>query len=287
MVCRPQTTCHYHGNPTPWEIDLLRTLYRQRALIRAFAVREIATRYRQSALGWGWSLVQPLANLLVYTAVFTLVFRIVPPPLGSDPDKSSFAAFLFTGMVTFNVFSGLVVGSMAQLRSNGELLRKVHFPAWAPVIGASLVQFIQVILELVVLIALFLVLLNVSWTWILAIPILVAMALFAQGIGLILAILNTRFGDVQYMVTVALGALYFLTPILYPISVIEDSASWLKSIVMANPLSWFVLPMHDVMYSLRAPEWWVIPALLVFGATVFTIGFKVFERTSEDIGELL
>ena len=245
---------------------MLRTLYRQRALIRAFAVREIATRYRQSALGWGWSLVQPLANLLVYTAVFTLVFRIVPPPLGSDPDKSSFAAFLFTGMVTFNVFSGLVVGSMAQLRSNGELLRKVHFPAWAPVIGASLVQFIQVIL---------------------AIPILIAMALFAQGIGLILAILNTRFGDVQYMVTVALGALYFLTPILYPISVIEDSASWLKSIVMANPLSWFVLPMHDVMYSLRAPEWWVIPALLVFGATVFTIGFKVFERTGEDIGELL
>ncbi len=266
---------------------MLSTLYQQRALIRAFAVREIATRYRQSALGWGWSLVQPLANLLVYTAVFTLVFRITPPPLGSDPERASFAAFLFTGMVTFNLFSGLVIGSMAQLKSNGELLRKVHFPAWAPVLGASLVQFIQVILELIVLIALFLVLLNFGWTWILAIPILIAMALFAQGIGLMLSIMNAKFGDVQYMVTVSLGALYFLTPILYPISEIEKSASWLKNIVMSNPLSWFVLPMHDVMYSLKAPEWWVIPALLVFGAAVFTIGFKVFQRTSEDIGEIL
>ena len=102
-----------------------------------------------------------------------------------------------------------------------------------------------------------------------------------------LSIMNAKFGDVQYMVTVALGALYFLTPILYPNSEIEKSASWLKSIVLSNPLSWFVLPMHDVMYSLKAPEWWVIPALLVFGATVFAIGFKVFQRTSEDIGEIL
>lgn len=266
---------------------MLSTLYQQRALVRAFAMRDISTRYRTSALGWGWSLVQPLANLLVYTAVFTLVFRITPPPLGSDPSKASFAAFLFTGMVTFNLFSGLVLGSMAQLRSNGELLRKVHFPAWAPVLGASIVQFIQVILELIVLIALFLVLLNVGWTWILAIPILIAMALFAQGIGLILSILNAKFGDVQYMVTVALGALYFLTPILYPISEIEKSAGWLKNIVLSNPLSWFVLPMHDVMYSLKAPQWWVIPALLAFGAAVFAIGFKIFERTSEDIGEIL
>jgi len=143
---------------------VLATMYRQRALVRAFASRDIATRYRTSTLGWAWSLVQPLVALLVYAAVFSLVFKIQAPPLGADENRTSFAAFLFTGMVTWNLFSGLLLQSMGSLKSNGELLRKVHFPAWAPVIGASLVQFIQVILELIVLIALFLVLMNVSWT---------------------------------------------------------------------------------------------------------------------------
>ena len=85
---------------------MLTTLYQQRALVRAFASRDISTRYRTSSLGWAWSLVQPLVTLLVYAAVFSLVFRIQAPPLGADPDRTSFAAFLFTGMVTWNCSPG-------------------------------------------------------------------------------------------------------------------------------------------------------------------------------------
>ena len=84
-----------------------------------------------------------------------------------------------------------------------------------------------------------------------------------------------------------LGALYFLTPILYPMSLVEDTASWLAVIVQSNPMSWFVEAMHDVMYSLTTPAWWVIPGLLAFGFAVFTIGLAVFNKFSEDIGELL
>lgn len=266
---------------------MIRDLYQQRALIWAFANRDLATRYRTSALGWVWSLLQPLATLVVYAAVFSLVFRIQAPPLGADPDRSSFAAFLFTGMVTWNIFSSLLLLSMTQLKSNGDLLRKVHFPAYAPILGASIVQMIQVALEVIVLIAMFGWERNVGWTWFLAIPILLATALFAQGLGFMLAIANARFGDVAYIVTVVLGALYFLTPILYPLSLVEETASWLAVIVQANPMSWFVEAMHDVMYSLQPPQWWVIPGLLGFGAAVFWIGFTVFQRTSEDIGELL
>lgn len=266
---------------------MLATIYQQRALVRAFASRDISTRYRTSSLGWAWSLVQPLISLLVYAAVFSLVFKIQAPPLGADPDRTSFAAFLFTGMVTWNVFSGLLLQSMNSLRSNGDLLRKVHFPAWTPVLGSSLVQLIQVGLEVVVLIGMFIFLGNIGIAWILAIPILLATAFFAQGVGFILSIANARFGDVQYIVTVSLGALYFLTPILYPISLVEDTASWLAWIVNANPMTWFVTAMHEVMYSLQFPAWWVVPALLAFGAAVFALGFAIFQRWSEDIGEIL
>ena len=262
-------------------------LYRQRALVWAFANRDFATRYRSSILGWAWSLLQPLATLLVYAAVFSLVFRIQAPPLGADPERTSFAAFLFTGMVTFNLFSGLLTLSMTQLRSNGELLRKVHFPAWTPILGASVVQLVQVALESVVLVGMFLWQGNIGVSWLLAVPILIATALFGQGVGLMLAVLNARFGDVQYIVQVVLQALYFLTPILYPLSLVASTANWLAWIVKANPLTWFVETMHNVMYSLIFPQWWVVPGLLLLGFAVFWAGFTIFNRTSEDIGELL
>ena len=102
-----------------------------------------------------------------------------------------------------------------------------------------------------------------------------------------LAVLNARFGDVQYIVQVVLQALYFLTPILYPLSLVESTTNWLAWIVKANPLTWFVETMHNVMYSLIFPQWWVVPGLLLLGFAVFWAGFTIFNRKSEDIGELL
>jgi len=146
---------------------------------------------------------------------------------------------------------------------------------------------VQVALELVVLVGMFLWQGNIGISWLLAVPILIATALFGQGIGLMLAVLNARFGDVQYIVQVVLQALYFLTPILYPLSLVESTANWLAWIVKANPLTWFVETMHNVMYSLVFPQWWVVPGLLLLGFAVFWAGFTIFNRTSEDIGELL
>ena len=265
---------------------MLTDLYSRRALVWAFANRDFSTRYRSSLLGWAWSLIQPLATLVVFAAVFSIVFRIEAPPLGNG-EGSSYAAFLFTGLVTWNLFSSVLTLSMTQLKSNGELLKKVQFPAWAPILGASIVQLIQVLLELFVLVLMFLFLRNAGWTWVLAIPILLGLLLFSQGVGLMLSIVNARFGDVMYIVAVVLGALYFLTPVLYPMSMVEDQSEWLGWIVRLNPVSWYVEAMHDAMYSLVAPPALVIVGLLAGGFAMFWIGFAVFSRWSEDIGELL
>lgn len=266
---------------------MIKDLFTFRALVWAFAGRDFSTRYRSSALGWLWSLLQPLASLLVYAAVFSLVFRIQAPPLGSDSARTSFAAFLFTGMVTWNAFSGILTLNISQLRSNADLLRKVSFPAWAPLLGASVGQLFQIVLECLVLVGMFVFLLNVGISWILAPFVIVGVILFAQGIALMLSIANAHFGDVQYIVTVVLGALYFLTPILYPLSMVEKSVPWMYGIVLANPMTWYVETMHIIMYSLEFPTWWVVPGLVAFGAAVFYLGLRVFQRFSEDLGEIL
>ena len=123
--------------------------------------------------------------------------------------------------------------------------------------------------------------------WFIASPILSGTALFAQGIGLILSIMNARFGDVMYIVGVVLGALYFLTPVLYPMSLVETHSSALAWVVKLNPMSWYVEAMHDAMYTLTTVSVLEVLALLVGGFLVFWAGFSIFNRFSEDIGEML
>jgi ABC-type polysaccharide/polyol phosphate export permease len=266
--------------------NLFRQLFARRALIAAFAGRDIATRYRSSVLGWGWSLLRPLAQLLVYAAVFGLIFRVEPPKMGGGATPS-FAAFLFTGMVTWNVFSMIVTLSMSQLQLSAPLLRKVYFPAWAPVLGGSVVHLIQVAIEFVVLVLFLLWLGNVGWTTLLAVPVLLATALFSQGLGLALAIINARLGDVFYIVTVLIGILYFLTPIVYSMDMARRHGGWLRWVVECNPMSWYVEANHQLMYSLQMPPWWQLVGLLLLGVVVFWAGLAYFSRTSEDIGEVL
>jgi ABC-type polysaccharide/polyol phosphate export permease len=258
----------------------------KRGLIWAFAQRDFRTRYRSSAVGWTWSLIQPLANLAVFATVFSVVFRAPAPRLGSG-EGSSYVLYLFTGLIAWNLFSGLLTLSMASLRESGSLLRKVAFPAWAPVLGAGMVQLIQVCLETVVLLVWFLVVGNVGWAWLWAPLVLASLALFSQGVGLLLSTANARFGDVQYIVGVALGALYFLTPVLYPVSAVPDGAAWLRIFVDLQPVSLFVQGLHASLYELDGPGLLGGGGLAVFGLAVFWLGLWVFDRTTEDVGEIL
>jgi ABC-2 type transport system permease protein len=263
----------------------VRALVRRRGLVWAFAQRDFRTRYRTSAIGWAWSLLQPLANLAVFAVVFSVVFRAQAPLLGNG--DRSYPLYLFTGLVAWGMFAGLINLSMSSLRESGSLLRKVAFPAWAPVLGAGLVQLIQVGLESLVLLVWFVLLGNIGWTWLYAPFLLLGLALFAQGVGLVLATLNARFGDVQYIVGVVLGALYFLTPVLYPVSAIPGDSDWLRALVAGHPVAWYVQALHDALYSLDGPGVLRTGGLLVFGAATFIAALRIFERTTEDVGEIL
>lgn len=259
---------------------------RSRGLIWAFALRDFHTRYRASLLGWAWSLLQPLAQLTVYAIVFTQVFRVATPELGRG-HGASFVLYLFTGMVAFNFFQGVLNISMNSLKASGDLLRKVSFPAYAPVLGSTLVQLVQAGMELCVLLIGFLVVGNVGLPWLAAPVLLFGLALMTQGIGLVLASANARYGDVALIVGVGLSALYFLTPVLYPLEALPDQTPLLRLFVTYQPLSWFVQGLHDCLYELRWPSAGLLVGSLAFGALVFAGGLALFERTTQDIGELL
>ncbi len=254
-------------------------------LVGYFARRDLKAVYKRSILGWTWSLLNPLATIVVYSFVFSIVFRAVPPPTASG--TSNFAVFLFSGLVAWSFFSALVTGSLQWITEIGDLRRKVYFPSEAAVFGSAIAAAAQTGIEAVVLIAIMVIITNVGFTTLLVIPLLIMTGLFGLGIGLALSVINSSFRDVQYLVGIVLQALFFLTPIVYPLSSVPDDAwgGWPLRLVEANPVNQFVSSIRDVVYLLEWPSVgsWLIMLALSLGT--FSLGWWFFARNSMRISE--
>ena len=126
-----------------------------RGLIWNFARRDLKARFRGTLLGWMWSLMMPLATVLIYTAVFSVIFRSTPPPFGNGK-PGIYVIWLLVGMVTFSFFSNGVTMSMPSLLSAGNLLQKIYIPSYVPVIGTQISTSTQTLIEYGILIVLLL-----------------------------------------------------------------------------------------------------------------------------------
>lgn len=258
-------------------------------LIRAFADRNLKTRFKGSALGWLWSLLVPLATLAIYTAVFSLIFRATPPDMGHGR-PGIFVLFLFSGLTVWTFFSGAVTGAMGELLAAGPILQKVYFPAYAPVLGAVWAVATQSAIELGILAVVLLALGNIGLSWI-AIPLwLLLLVVFTSAIALMLAILNVYFRDLSHLITVVLQLLFYLTPIIYPMSMVEGISPLFGRFAIAdllylNPLTSFVQLFRSLIYELNfgTPMQW----LAAIGWTVVMLigAVLVLRKRGADLGE--
>lgn len=257
-------------------------------LVRNFAARELKGRFKGSVLGWGWSLLNPLATLAVYATIFGFFLKFSPPVAGNGT-LHNFAIYLFTALVVWNYFYAVVTGSMGALIGAGPLMKKIYFPPWTPIAGNTLATMAQLGIEVGLLMVVYLVVGNVSWTFLLVPFLLILLTAFSLGIGLILAILNAKLRDVNYIVTVALNLLFYAAPIIYPITQVRqvyETHPWAR-IYEYNPIVQFVEGMKDLMYGLEPPSWERCLYLLVVSVVVLAAGAWFFQRRSADISDEL
>ncbi len=254
-------------------------------LVGYFARRNLKTVYKRSILGWAWSMLNPLATIIVYSFVFSIVFKAEPPPAASG--TTNFAVFLFSGLVAWTFFSTLVTGSMNWLIEMGDLRRKVYFPPEAAMFGNAIAVAAQSGIEVAVLIVIMIIIMNVGFTTLLVIPILLMIGLFGIGLGLALSVVNTSFRDVQYLVGIALQALFFLTPIVYPAQSVPADAwgGWPLRLVDANPINQFVSAMREAVYLLEWPSLSRWLTLLGLSLGTFCLGWWFFARNSMRLSE--
>ena len=262
-------------------------LWQYRGLVGNFARRELKAKYKGSILGWTWSLLNPLATLGIYALIFGFFLRFTPEVAGNG--KANFAISLFTALVAWNFFYAVTTGSMAALVGAGPLLRKIYFPPWTPVAGNAASVLVQTGIEFGLLLVVYVLWLNVSWT-IIFVPLLLALlAAFSLGIGLALALLNAKFRDMAYIVQVVLNLLFYATPIIYPIAKVRDqyrAHPWAR-LYEWNPITQFVEAFRDTLYSLRAPSAGRLAYLTVLSVGVLAAGWWYFRRGSAEVSEEL
>ncbi len=258
-----------------------------RGLIGHLAQRELKSRYKRSVLGWLWSLLNPASTLLIYTAVFGTIMRIEPPIAGNGTLKS-FALYLFSGLIVWNFFNGVITGSMGALIGAGGLLKKVYFPPECPAIANAITVVTQTLLEALILVVALALAGNLSWTILFFPYVLLLLSLFSLGIGLVLSIANVYLRDINYLVSIGLSLLFYGTPIVYTFALIEANApGWIETVVRLNPLTQFVGASQQIFYLLEVPSFARLGGLTVISFGTFALGWAIFSATSKDVSEEL
>jgi ABC-2 type transport system permease protein len=253
-----------------------------RTLIANLAQRDLKARYKKSFLGWVWSLINPAATLGIYTVVFGFFLKAQPPEAGNG--DSSFALYLFCGLVLWNLFAGVVNTSIASFATAGPLLTRTYFPPECPMLAGLGTVVLQAVIEAGILLAVMVVIGNVSWTVVLLIPILFLMSCFAFGIGLVLGLANVRFRDVNYLVGIGLQVLFYATPIVYPLEIVPDEY---RRFMELNPIGSFVHSIRQVLYSLELPTLGNWTVMVVSAVVSLCGGWYVFGRWAPTVIEEL
>lgn len=257
-----------------------------RELLWSLTLRELRTKYRRSLLGWSWSLLNPLATLAIYGFVFGVLFG-AEAPVGENSGVQGFAWFLLCAILPWNFFAVVNNVGLTSISSNSGLVRRVAFPREVLVFSNVLFALVQFAIELVVLTGVLLVVGVPILPWLPAIVLLgLMLAAFASGLALALSALAVYFKDLTYLWAIVLQVWFFITPVVYPPSVVENELpSWAQNLLRVNPMVHFVGAFRDVMYHARMPGFDRIGALLAATLISVVAGWWVFSRLSVRLPE--
>lgn len=266
-------------------LSMVRNLWVNRSLIWQFVKREVAARYRGSYLGIIWSFLNPIFMLVVYTFVFSVVFKARWPNAGGNQSKIEFALILFCGLTTFNICAEVLNRAPSLIISNVNYVKKVVFPLEIlPVvaIGSALVQAL-ISLSLLTL-ALIIFMHTLHWTIIFLPIVLLPLLLLLMGLGWLLSSLGTFLRDMGQIVMIAVQVLMFITPIFYSATSVPARFQW---IIFISPINHVVDDMRRIFIWGQLPNWSILLLNVVLSACVAAIGYIWFQKTRGGFADVL
>lgn len=263
---------------------LVQSLIKNRQLIYQMTKREVIGRYKGSVFGLAWSFFNPVVMLIIYTFVFSIVFK-ARWGVSNSESKTEFALILFVGLIVFNLFAETINRAPGLILSNVNYVKKVVFPLEVlPIIafGASL---FHAAISCGVLVVAFL-LLNgyLNWTAVFIPLIVLPLAFFILGISWFLSSLGVYLRDVGQTIGILMTVIMFLSPVFYPITALPEKFQFWMSF---NPLTFVIEQARGVLIFGNQPDWNGYANYLTASLLVMALGFSWFQKTRKGFSDVL
>jgi lipopolysaccharide transport system permease protein len=264
--------------PSRWSPINVRELWEFRDLLHRFVVRDLKLRYRQTALGVAWVVLQPLLAAGVFAFVFGRVADL-------DSEGVPYFAFAFAGMLAWNTFNQSLTRMSGSLVANSGLIAKIFFPRLVlplSTLGAVLVDFAVAFTMMTVV----WIVAGVAPSWgLLTLPLwLAALLLLAAGVGLLAAALMVPYRDVQYVLPVATQTLLYASPVAYALSAVPQSA---RGVYQLNPLTGLLEGYRWALLDVGSVRLWPTVWLGVCAVVLFLVGSFNFTRMERKFADVI
>ncbi|MBK5513207.1 ABC transporter permease [Pseudomonas sp. TH15] len=259
--------------------------WRNKQIIYQMTRREVASRYKGSALGLLWSLFNPILMLVVYTFVFSEIFKARWGGAGGDDSKTQFAVVLFVGIIVLNLFCEVINRAPGLIVSNANFVKKVVFPVETLSLVTVLAALFNSAINLTVLLVA-LVVFNgaIPWTALLIPLVILPLVLLIVGLSWFLASLGVFIRDVGQTINIITTVLMFLSPVFYPLDAVPER---FRSIILLNPLTFIIEQSRAVLIWGDLPNW---SGLLIYSGASLVIaymGYIWFQKTRKGFADVL
>jgi len=257
---------------------MLKSLWHYRGFITGTVKREFQSKYHNSLLGVVWAIIQPLSMIIVYTVIFSQVMRAKLPGVES---VFGYSIYLCAGILTWGLFAEIVSRGQNTFLEHGNLLKKLSFPRLClpiTIVATALLNFF-------IIFSLFTLFLIISgafpgWVFFAIIPVLLVQVFFAIGLGVTLGVLNVFFRDVGQAFGVILQFWFWLTPIVYPASILPEKA---KLLMDHNPMAGLMAAYQDILTLGQLPDWQALLPVSVLALVFSSMGLLLFRRHAGDM----
>lgn len=258
-------------------------IWRSRDLIWQMTKREVVGRYRGSFLGLFWSFFNPVLMLIIYTFVFSVVFKARWGTGGES--RFEFALILFCGLIAFNLFAEVLSRAPTLILGNVNYVKKVVFPLEIlPLVAMGAALFHGIVSLGVLLVFYVLVSASLHWTIVFAPLVILPLILTTLGMSWFLASLGVFLRDVAQVVGLLVTVLMFLSPIFYPVSAIPAKY---QVFIYMNPLTFIIEQMRDVLIWGKLPSWSGLCLVMLVGMLVAWGGLVWFQKTRKGFADVL
>lgn len=261
---------------------LLKSVVTYRGFILGSVKREFQVKYGNAVLGASWTVLNPLAMIIVYTVIFS---EVMHSRLPGTESAFAYSIYLCAGILTWGLFAEITSRSQNIFLDNANLIKKISFPR----IALPIIVVLSACLNFAIIFGLFLGFLIVSgnfpgWIMLSMLPILLVEILLAIGLGIILGVLNVFFRDVGQFFTIFLQFWFWFTPVVYPSSILPPAV---RDLLVFNPMATIVASYQTILVSGKQPDWDALGIVAVISVLLCVFGLRMFrKRSGEMVDEL-